>query len=103
MGCTTRRAAHGIPHLRARFADAVPAAAPLPITPWLWQLLDDACLCRYLRARNWNAVKAKTLLDGTLKCVPPCQPCHARSFTRTCYESPLTVLPRPVLVLQVAA
>ena len=33
------------------------------------QPLDDACLCRYLRARSWNVDKASAMIEATLASV----------------------------------
>lgn len=35
--------------------------------PRLRKWVTDACLCRYLRARNWNLDKADAMLKSSLK------------------------------------
>ena len=38
----------------------------MPADSSVARFCTDACLCRYLRARGWDVVKAKKMLDGTL-------------------------------------
>lgn len=37
------------------------------LDPYLRKWCDDACICRFLRARNWNMEQAFTMMKSTLK------------------------------------
>lgn len=39
--------------------------APLSAVETRW--LSDQCLCRFLRARNWNLSKAQTMISGSIE------------------------------------
>jgi len=64
------------------------------------QFCDDACLRRYLEARNWNVDKAKKMLEETLKWRSIYKPEEIRWVSSISPLALVTVLNRIVYLLR---